>query len=137
MDDPCFKYIQYSFRHLGHLYPILDDIWWPEVVEQLPRGINPDFVPLRILLSNGKNYYVYLPETDVMYKAGSTLEEVFLGLKEDKDRRTPGDDSWECEDGPDWPDGHYMYFPGWTRAKDSLRRWKLAWDIEPFIPSNE
>jgi hypothetical protein len=78
-----------------------------------------------------------LSETDVMYKAGSTLEEVFLGLKEGKDQATPEDGLWECEAGPDWPDGHYMYFPNWATEKDPSHNWEPAWEIEPFIPPNE
>jgi hypothetical protein len=132
MGEPCFKFIQYIYRHLGHLYPILDDIWWPEVVENLPPGITPLF-PLRILF-NGQNYYVCLPETCLMYKAGSTLEEVFLGLKAHKDTALPEDDSWECVDVPEWPDESYNYFPEWATAKSSSRKWELAWEIEPFIP---
>lgn len=54
------------------------------------------------MISNEKNYYVYLPEVDVMYKAGSTLEEVFQGSKEYKDHSIPDDGSWEYEEGPGW-----------------------------------
>jgi predicted RNase H-like HicB family nuclease len=134
MEEPCFKYIQHSFRHLGHLYPILDDIWWPEVVESLPDGINPSFL-LRVLLSNEQNYYVYLPEVDIMYKAGSTLEEVFQGLKEFKDQSIPEGGSWEYEEGPGWTgEGHYRHFQMWATAKDSSREWEPAWEVEPFIP---
>lgn len=86
------------------------------------------------MISNEKNYYVYLPEVDVMYKAGSTLEEVFQGSKEYKDHSIPDDGSWEYEEGPGWTgEGHYRHFQMWATATDSSREWEPAWEVEPFI----
>jgi hypothetical protein len=102
---------------------------WPEDVENIPiTGLMND--PFRMLLAGKDYYYIYNPEHDFMYRAGQTLEEVYEGLKEDKDGR--GEIEWEVmETTPSWewrPD-----FPCWDERegrcvlRDGLR-------LEPFAP---
>jgi hypothetical protein len=106
MSEPCFKYIQYRNRHLGHLYPILDNVWWPEDVEGIPPKVFPG-TPSHFLFANDEYYFVYSFENHFLYKAGKTLEEVFVGLKEGKDIGLPDEGSWEYEDIPDY-EGDYL-----------------------------
>jgi len=72
----------------------------------------------------------------MLYKAGSTLEAVFMGLKEGRDKGTPEDGSWEYEESPDeediWPSRH---FPEWILGPSD--KCVEAWPVEPFIPPDE
>jgi hypothetical protein len=112
-NDPCFKYIQWRFQHLGYLHPILDNVWWPEDVALLPDGISAS-LPSHFLLATSELYYVYITEMDELYKAGKSLEDVFIGLKEGRDKGTPEYGSWECENLPDLEeDDWFRYFPNW------------------------
>ena len=131
MEDPCFKYIQWRFRHLGHLHPLLDNAWWSEDVQILPMGVEAS-LPSHILLATAESYYVYIPEMDTLYNAGNTLKDVFLGLKEGRDKGTPEDGSWEYEELPDIEHNHCRYFPQWYFQ--SCGFCKKGWDILPFVP---
>jgi hypothetical protein len=132
-DEPCFQFLRWRFRHLGHLYPIFDNIMWPEDVENIPlTGYVND--PFRMLLAGKDYYYIYNPEDDMMFKAGRTLEEVYEGLKSDKDARGLSENCWEIiEAGAGWKG--WWDFPCWSQDREE-GRWKLREDIlfEPFVP---
>lgn len=135
MEDPCFKYIQWSFRnHVGHLHPILDDMWYPEEVRLLPHGIAPDS-PARFLLADDKMFYFYLPLEDELYKAGPTLEGVFNGLLADKKLVRPFYETWETVEVPEYegPDPFY-HFPEYNMTENGI---ELVGPIKPFTPPPE
>jgi hypothetical protein len=132
-DEPCFQFLRWRYRHLGHLYPIFDNIMWPEVVENIPLTgyVNESF---RILFSGHNYYYIYDAEDAIMYRAGKTLEEVYEGLGEGKDGRIAEID-WEIEeaDPPGWVE--WWDFPCWDEDREG-GRWKLRKGIlvKPFVP---
>ena len=130
-NDPCFQYIQWRFRHLGPLYPILDDIWWEEVVDKLPFNIEASLVS-RILLASESGFHVYTPEIDCMYKAGETLEQVFDGLRMNKDLLS--EEGWEFEEVEEIELDHLMYFLDWYADSERRGYNVKAGDIQPFIP---
>jgi hypothetical protein len=135
MDEPCFQFLRWRFRHLGHLYPIFDDILWPEVVENIPiTGYVND--PLRTLFAGKDYYYIYHSEDDSMLRAGKTLEEVYEGLKAGKEGW--GDDLWEDEEeDPSGWEG-WWGFPCWNEDREA-GRWVLRAGVrvEPFVPPSE
>lgn len=132
IEDPCFKCIQWRFRYLGHLYPILDNVWWPEEVELLPAGIVAS-TSSYFLLASAESYYVYIMEMDALFKAGNTLQEVFIGLKEHREQ--PRDDCWEYEESSEYEDDYYRHFPQWHYRSDGVN--ELEGKVEPFIPPND
>jgi hypothetical protein len=136
MNEPCFKYIQYRNRHLGRLYPILDDIWWPEDVQDIPPNLDPG-LPSRLLFANDEHYFVYTLEYDFLYRAGKTLEEVFIGLKEGRDVGIPEDGSWEYEEIPYYEEDYYSYFPGWIMQHSGICKPYTTGGVQPFVPEEE
>jgi len=78
-DDGCFKFIRYCYPNL-QLDPILDDITFPEEVAWMPckRHITEPFF---LLLASPTHYYVYAAFDYSMYEAGTTLKEVYEGLR--------------------------------------------------------
>lgn len=132
-NDPCFKYIQWRFHRSGHLHPILDNVWWPEYVALLPDGISAS-LPSHYLLATSDFYYVYITEMDELYKAGRSLEDVFIGLKEGRDKGTPEVGSWECENLPDLEDDWFRYFPNWGFRKG---RSELFANVDLFVSPSD
>jgi hypothetical protein len=131
MEEICFQFIQYRYRHLGYLHPILDYIMWPEEVEKIPISGWVDPNHFRILFATKDYYYIYAPEDDLMYKAGRTLEEVFEGPQWGKDSR--GEIVWECMERPAWCGKFGAFFPTWSDDGHPGRR-RLQEEIEPFVP---
>jgi hypothetical protein len=132
-DELGFQFLRWRFRHLGHLYPIFDNIMWPEVVAKIPlTGHVND--PFRMLLVGKDYYYIYNAESDIMFRAGKTLEEVYEGLKECKDGRSH-EVCWEVmqADPPGWE--KWWGFPCWEEDEEG-GRWVLTNGIlvEPFVP---
>jgi len=134
MEDPCFKYIQWRFRDVGHLHPILDNMWYPEEVQLLPHGIDPGS-PTRFLLADDKMFYLYLPQEDELYKVGPTLEGIFNGLLADKKLVRRIYETWETVEVPEYegPDRFY-HFPEYNTTENGIT---LVGPIEPFIPPPE
>jgi hypothetical protein len=131
MDDPCFKYIQWRFRYIGHLHPILDNAWWPEDVALLPPGIAAS-LPSHFLMATKDSFYVYITEMDVLYTAGKSLEDVFIGLKKGRDLGTSEDGSWEYEDPSDGEEDSFLYFPNWYFRSNGFN--DPVGKVELFVP---
>lgn len=130
MDEPSFQYIQYRFRHLRHLRPILNDIYWSDVVEKLPAEVPTCLnIAHRVLLASKSRYYVYDTELDYLLDSGSTLEEVYRALLDGKDQKKGGVSEWEKFDADPYS-GHYKYFRLWDFG--FVR--KMVWEVGLFLP---
>jgi hypothetical protein len=85
-------------------------------------------MPTTILLASKDRYYIYQVETDELQDAGSTLEEVYYGLRRASSYDLIGDAmpyvpafvETYCE--------NYCYFPDYDWKR------KLMWEVIPFHP---
>jgi hypothetical protein len=80
MNDPCFCYIRHRWSNIQHLEPILDDMTFVEEIRWMPRAVCCERAST-LLLASPDRYYVYSVECDTLFDAGSTLKEVYEGLK--------------------------------------------------------
>ena len=97
MNDDWVKFFQNSYPHLKGLIPILDSLTYAEELGKLPDGLEPPR-PDFFLLATAESYYVY-DFTDGgcgLFRAGNTLEEVYIGMKEYKYLGWD-DEPWEIE----------------------------------------
>jgi hypothetical protein len=104
------------YPHIVGLRPILDSIVWPEDAPYLPETFSPCPPGYCFLVSDAGVYYFFKFWVFELLRAGTTLEEVFNGMKEMKYAwmSHPKEDDWECEEeceevqGDELPD---FYFP--------------------------
>ena len=81
MNDAWANFFQFSYPHLeGHL-PILDALSYAEELGKLPDRLKTPRSKKKFLLATAESYYVY-DFTDGLFRAGNTLEEVYIGMKE-------------------------------------------------------
>jgi hypothetical protein len=96
------SFFKTSYPHLKELRLILDTMTYAEELKALPPGIRPERASF-FLLSTPELYYVYDCSQSPagagygLNRAGETLEEVYLGMKEYK-YLDSDDDYWECEE---------------------------------------
>lgn len=124
-----FRYLQNLYPQLNNLQPILDDGVWPEEAQYFPPGLEPG-PPSHILFASESGYYFHKMDEAILYKAGSTLEEVFQGLKYCKyfGPAGPEKDEWEGVDTcTDWFEPS-QYFPNYKFDHDDPH-WVLGWEI--------
>ena len=112
---------------------------WPEEISSLPSGYGPG-VPIFMLFANNDYFFVYYYEFDELFRAGSTLEEVYSGLRGRK---------WSCFDvikeerwfsepdnGEEYDVGHY--FPEWkSLSLEGGHGWGLTYPLWDFTPHSE
>jgi hypothetical protein len=79
MDHPAFRYIYQRWPHLD-LYPVLDDVTWPEEEPYLPQMVAAHDACF-FLLATPENYYIYQYADNDLFNAGSTLEDVYWGVR--------------------------------------------------------
>jgi hypothetical protein len=136
-NDSWVHYVKHRFPQVENLYPVLDDMTWPEEIDKLPDGYGPG-EPGYFLLANVTSFYFYYHLTDQLLRAGSSLKEVYLGLLDRKwCYQTPSEDQWfsESNNGEEYDLGDY--FPLWThnrREKCTKSSYVLVDPILPFIP---
>ena len=118
-DDSWVHYIKHQFRHIENLHPILDDMTWPEEISLLPPAIFPGG-PGELLLANSTMFYFYIYDPEILFRAGSTLEEVYWGLREWKwVYQNPPEERWEMESDCGEEYDQTDYFPMWENKRDS------------------
>ena len=108
---------------------------WPEEVGLFPSGYGAGG-PGYLLLANSKAFYFYYYDTEELLNAGTTLEEVYWGLRDRKwCYQTPAEERWVVE--PDNGEEYNTddYFPMWTHEWHE-GQWSdvLATPLQPFIP---
>ena len=118
-EDAWVQYIRHQFPHVKNLRPILDDMTWPEEIKLLPGDYGPGF-PEYQLLANATTFYFYNFDTDALFRAGNTLEEVYHGLRQRRWSFNPNGtaERWFIE--PDCGSeeyDRYDYFPIWKCAE--------------------
>ena len=113
---------------------------WPEEITLLTGDYGPCF-PRSQLLANAKMFYFYDFETDSLFRAGNTLEEVYQGLSQRRWSFNPRGtaERWVLE--PDCGSeeyDRYDYFPIWKHAEENNDgdTYVLADPLLPFIPQN-
>jgi hypothetical protein len=123
MGDPGFSYIRNRWSHLD-LMPILDNMTYEEEVKWMPEYISCERVTT-ILLASKTQYYVYDVEDDCLLDAGSTLEEVYNGLRQGYtyNFKLPEVRPFKRI----FPDNH-EYFPDYERDRT------LIFEVKPFYP---
>jgi hypothetical protein len=129
-----FQYLNKVYPQLGGLRPVLDNIVWPEEAQYFPPGLGIDGGDERILFISEAGYYFYRTEEITLFQAGTTLEEVFEGIKYCKYLGPvgPQNDEWESvEPYTEWSEPS-EYFPRYRFDNDDPH-WKLAWQI-PELP---
>ena len=138
-----FRYINKLFPQLHNsLEPVLDNGTWPEDAPYIPRGWEPGPPIFALLISKSSSIsrYYLLFDYD-LFRAGNTLEEVFVGMRDFRyywSCEKYGFVQWEAED----PCSDYgnieAYFPHYVHHPGH-GNWCLAWQIpEPpdKIPTN-
>jgi hypothetical protein len=136
-NDSCFKYIQHQFHPQGELFPILDDMTWPEETPSFPSAFSPGS-PTMFLMSDSTWYFIYLFETDELLKAGKSLQDVYNGLREGRHRWWEANQNrWETIPNTGVEYDHTAYFPDWRRLDG--RRGGDWWEAirpasEIFVP---
>lgn len=134
-NDSWIKYIQHHFRQYeGHtLFPVLDTISLPEEVDLFPPGLAPSS-PTFLLLADSTSYYFYIFDTDELLRAGSSLEEVYNGLREAK-HFIQGENKWMVMPHSGIEYDYPCYFPQWgSNGNRRERQWRLYDPIEEFVP---
>ena len=111
-NDAWVKYVRHVFGK-NDLVPILDEMTWPEEIDRLPGDWSPGD-PRLILFANRSYFYVYDYELDNLFRAGSTLEEVYNGLAEGKWFYVTEPENW-------WPMEPEIYFE--YHNEDYFPRW--------------
>ena len=108
--------------------PVLDNMTYMEEITWMPQAI-PCEVATHILLASSDRFYLYLVEFDELFHAGSTLKDVYEGLRQTESVSTmsgcPCQDVEPLEER--WPD-HLLHFPDYT-----LSDRKLLYEVVPFI----
>lgn len=135
-EDAWVQYIKHRFPHVVGLVPILDDLTWPEEVALFPEELGPGFAEC-FLLANATSFYFYHYEWDELYRAGSSLSDVYWGLRQQKWLyENEQEDMWfsEPDNGQEYDRAHY--FPDWRGevGEDGQRRFVLVDPLRPFIP---
>lgn len=144
-NDSCFKYIQHQFHQEGELFPILDDMTWPEETPLFPSAFSPGS-PWMFLLSDSTWYFIYLYDTDELLKAGKSLQDVYNGLREGRQHMNGWDGTlasmdpnrirWETMPNTGVEYNYTDYFPDW-RSLDGRRGgvwWEAIRPVEIFVP---
>jgi hypothetical protein len=129
----AFRYINKLFPQLHNsLEPVLDNATWPEDVPDFPLQWHPGPPTFTLLISKSSpisRYYLLFDYT--LFRAGNTLEEVFVGMRGNQfcwSCEKYGYVQWEPEDPcSDYADieayfPHYAHHPGHGN-------WCLAWQI--------
>jgi len=135
-NDAWVKYIQHRFLQIKNLFPILDDMTWPEEISSLPSEYGPG-VPFFILFANKDYFFIYYYEFDELLRAGSTLEEVYQGLDQSK-WSSMANERWlsEPDNGEEYETGNY--FPEWkSLTAEGKSGWGLIYPQQDFIPYSD
>ena len=131
-NDSWSQYIKHQYPHIENLSPILDDMTWTEEVGRYPSGMFPGD-PRCFLLANRTAFYFYHRDPEYLMRAGTTLEEVYWGLREG--RWLYGEpNEWEIESDSGEEYDTTDYFPIWKGGHEEGPEWVLAYPILPFIP---
>jgi hypothetical protein len=101
-----------------NLKPILDTLFYEEELSELPPELRPT-PPSMFLLANSQSYFLFVLDDQTFCLAGSTLSEVYDGLRNYK---------WHGDNDGDWPmepevetfDFH-RYFPSYTGERKDGR----------------
>jgi len=117
MDEPWVRFFREQYPQLRNLTPILDTMTYPEELIDLPDGYvssGPDF----FLLATSDSFFFY-DVTDgeqVLCSAGTTLEDVYNGMK---DRRwaDSSEDPWDVVNELGYLDPN-IYFPYYDRLEN-------------------
>ena len=123
MNDHWANFFKISYAHLKGLVLILDPMTYEEELKDLPDGIHPNRAET-FLLATPESYYVYdCSETPAgcdfgLSRAGNTLEEVYIGMKEWKFVGL-NDDDWDVEDEVVCLDDK-EYFPSYDRNENGF-----------------
>jgi hypothetical protein len=134
LDDAWVKCLQAMYAHLNGLLPVLDSLVWAEELTRYPEGKSPP-EPSFFLLATPRCYYVYALDDSTLFRAGDSLEEVYMGLKQ---CRFHGD-----KEG-DWPAEPWSlpvdlevcdYFPVYGPTRNSDGTFNLQQDLKNF-PEN-
>jgi hypothetical protein len=130
-NDSWVQYIRHQYPHIENLYPILDDMTWLEEIEYFPSGLCPAD-PRCLLLATKTTFYLYHYDPEYLMRAGTTLEEVYWGLREEKwIYGEPNQWEIESDNGEDY--NLMDYFPIWKTGYKEDQEWDLAYPIMPFI----
>ena len=133
MRDPWVKYLQALFRHLQGLVPILDSLVWPEELKHYPPGRSPP-APSLFLLATPQSYYVFQLDGLGLCRAGESLEEVYIGLKEGKYIGNDEDD-WPGEEWCHVDEDERYYFPIYEHKRNSDGTFDLRHPLKEFPPN--
>jgi hypothetical protein len=108
-----------------NLIPVLDEMTWPEEIAVLPPDYHVGGGPTPatfLLLADVTNFYFYEFDGDALSKAGTTLEDVFEGMKGRKWWPTAKEPWEDVEDNGEEYD-HYDYFPFWMVKREKDGTW--------------
>jgi len=102
MEDLWVKYVN-SSHEVGELIPILDSMIYAEELEQFPEDFVFEDEPNLFLFFGGGSYFVLWNWDDglVLFNAGKTLKEVYIGLK----------NHWHWESCEDDSNNKWIYEP--------------------------
>ena len=135
-EDSWIQCIRHRFPSIENIHPILDDMTWPEEIDRFPSGYGAGG-PGYLLLANSTAFYFYYYDTEELLNAGTTLEQVYWGLREQKWRyQNPPKRRWIVE--PDNGEEYDMddYFPIWKYEwhEDGRMSNVLAFPLQHFVP---
>ena len=135
-EDSWMYCINYRFPHIENLKPVLDDMIWPEEIELFPSGYGAGG-PGYLLLANLTTFYFYYYETEELLNMGTTLEELYWGLRERKwCYQNPPEKRCvvEPDNGEEYDQSDY--FPMWKCEwdEDSGKSNVVVFPLQAFIP---
>ena len=130
--DGWVHYVRALFPQVGALVPVLDSLVWPEEVDSYPKGRVPP-EPEFFFFATEHSYYVFVLDELSLFRAGSSLAEVYDGLKAgrfhgDKDgdwvaeELCPGFEAWDSRD----------YFPVYARRNGG--KLEQLNELKEFVP---
>jgi len=125
MQDPAFCYLRHRYAAVGNLEPILDDMTYPEEVLWMPRPIDCA-IATTLLLATPDRFYVYVVELDTLFDSGSTLKEVYEGLKKAKSFDLMKGSGWKSVEPFEANLDSISYFPDYDNRR-------LLYEIPPFV----
>lgn len=134
-EDSWVHYLRHQYM-IPDLVPILDDMTWAEDIQLLPPGYGAGR-PWFELLADSKTFYVFDIESNALHRAGTTVEEVYWGMKKGGWLPSNNPENYWVEMADTGEEYDFWdYFPLWDEdvKEDGTSTFRLVFPLRPFVP---